>query len=229
MKLKLPLLIFLALAITYAYGHHSDSIIDKRDGKIYRTIILGNQVWMADNLNTETYNDGTLIPQVVDAFRWTELTTGAWSWYNNINSNGDKYGRLYNWYAVMGINSFEALNNVSIRKNICPVGWKIPTDADWTTLVNFLGKNAGGQLKTAEWPSPNTGYSKSIGFNALPGGYRDVEGGFDNIGEDAYWWSSTEYDSGIGWNRSLYYDSGTLSRYAINVKNGYSVRCIKDK
>ena len=155
---------------------------------VYQTITIGTQVWMAENLKATHFRNGDAIPHVTDGATWQSLTTGAYCEYNNDINNVATYGRLYNWYAV---NDY---------RNIAPVGWHVPIDAEWQTLVDYLGgwEVAGGKMKeagTANWVSPNTGATNESGFSALPGGRRHVIGSgyYENMGYSGYFWSSTEY------------------------------------
>jgi len=208
----------------YAYG--ALKLLDY-DGNYYNTIKIGNQIWMAENLKTTKYNDGTAIPNVTDNTAWAALTTPAYCWYNN-NEAAYKatYGALYNWYTV------DVTSNGG--KNVCPTGWHVPTDAEWTTLTTYLGgvDVAGGKLKetgTTHWTTPNTGATNETGFTALPGGYRHLDGTFNNIGDLGYWWSATEYSATLAWNRSLTYNYSNVIRSYLNYKKyGYSVRCVRD-
>lgn len=104
-------------------------------------ITIGTQIWSNTNLDVTTYRDGTPIPQVTDPTAWVNLTTGAWCYYNNDPANGAIYGKLYNWYAVAGIHDAASLNDPSLRKQLAPQGWHIPTDAEWTTLTDFRRSN----------------------------------------------------------------------------------------
>ena len=155
------------------------------DGNLYYAVIIGSQCWMAENLKTTKYRNGDAIPNVTDNTTWSALITGALCNYNNDANNMTTYGRLYNWYAV------------SDSRNIAPVGWHVPTDVELTTLTDYLGglSIAGNKLKepgTTHWASPNTGAVNETGFTALPGGYRVSSGSFSNLGNNGYWWSSTE-------------------------------------
>jgi uncharacterized protein (TIGR02145 family) len=148
-------------------------------------------------------------------------------WYNNDQATytANKFGALYNWYAV---NS--ATNG---NKNVCPTGWHVPTDAEWTTLVNFLGGEsiAGGKMKsmgTQYWNTPNNGASNSSGFSGLPGGYRNNEGPFANVGNVGTWWSSTEFAPADSWNRDVVFSNSGITRNFRGKPGGFSVRCIKD-
>lgn len=198
-----------------------------QDGNEYETITIGTQTWMAENLRTTHYRNGEDIPEVTDNTAWTRLSTGAYCNYNNTRNSDTiaTYGRLYNWYAV------------SDSRNICPKGWHVPTNADWITLITYLGGDsvAGGKMKetrTAHWITPNTGASNESGFTALPGGGRDENGAMGSVGSDGYWWSSTGLSTifvDYVWYWSVHYnDSYVSSRNIDSGKNGYSVRCVKN-
>jgi uncharacterized protein (TIGR02145 family) len=193
-------------------------------------VTIGTQIWQTTNLNVTTYRDGTPIPEVTDPTQWAGLTTGAWCYYNNTEANGTIYGKLYNWYAVAGIHDTD-LNTPN--KTLGPVGYHIPTDAEWTTLTTFLGGEsvAGGKMKsigTTLWTSPNTDATNSSGFSAPPGGYRSGGiGTFSYIGNYGLWWSSSEYITAYAWYRSLNYFNGIASGFNNNNDHGYSVRCLK--
>ena len=191
----------------------------EEDAKIV-SVVIGTQTWMASNLNVTKYRNGDKIPQVKNAATWGGLQSGAWCFYNNDTANGNVYGRLYNWYAV------------NDPRGLAPAGWHIPTDAEWTTLANYLGGEfvAGGQMKetgTTHWQAPNTDATNSSGFTALPGGYRVYRSQFYVIGLYCYLWSSTEYNTGA-YARYLFYNSRFINRSYLNKLNGFSVRCIKD-
>jgi uncharacterized protein (TIGR02145 family) len=192
------------------------------DGNVYRTVKIGTQTWMVENLKVTHYRNGDPIPNVTDNAEWIALTTGAYCWYNNDEAaNKDIYGALYNWYAVE-------------TGNLCPTGWHVPIDAEWTTLINFLSGEAvaGGKLKEmgmTHWNNPNTGATNISGFTALPGGYL-VEGGlfFYDVGQDGYWWSSTEYNTALAMDRHMFYNDSNVVSYHDNKEYGFSVRCVKD-
>jgi len=194
------------------YGTISDI-----EGNVYKTITIGTQTWMAENLKTTHYRDGSSIGN-----SWQESSTsGAWCDYSNIAANGIKYGHLYSGYAVSDV------------RNIAPVGWHVPTDAEWTTLTNYLGgwMLAGNQLKEAgilNWSSPNNGAINSTGFTALPGGVRTFNYGFNSIGNYGYWWSSTQYDTTLAWYRGMGYNYDAVGGGNYSKSNGLSVRCVKD-
>jgi uncharacterized protein (TIGR02145 family) len=213
-------------------------------------VTIGNQIWQSTNLDVTTYRDGTPIPQVTDPSAWANLTTGAWCYYNNDSANGAIYGKIYNWYAVAGIHDEAALTNLSLRKQLAPEGWHIPTDTEWTTLVQYLDPSAsgtsigsqsfiaGGKLKetgTVHWTNPNTGSTNETGFTALPGGVRSYSGSpgnytsnFNLLNEHGEWWSITENTTATAWTRAMVYNSPVIQRWSTNKKLGFSVRCIKN-
>ncbi|WP_264519631.1 FISUMP domain-containing protein [Flavobacterium sp. N1994] len=201
---------------------------------ILPSINIGTQTWQSTNLDVTTYSDGTPIPQVTDDIEWSNLTTGAWCYYENNTANGAIYGKLYNWYAVVGIYDAASSTNPALRKNLAPSGWHIPTDSEWTTLTNYLGglNVAGGKMKEigmAHWQSPNNNATNSSGFTGLPGGYRYAYGPFYSIGEKGYWWSATEYTSAVSWLYDLYYFNGISHRNYIDKPIGNSVRCVRNQ
>jgi uncharacterized protein (TIGR02145 family) len=191
------------------------------EGNIYKTVRIGDQVWMSENLKTSTFSDGTEIPDVTDAIAWNELTTQGLCWYNNEEvSNRDTYGALYNYYSV-------------ISGKLCPEGWHIPSRDDWQQLRNVLGDTltGGGKLKevgTLHWKTPNTGADNSTGFSALPSGIRYFDGTFNSVSYFTSFWSSTEYNDNKGWYLSLYFSDAIAGMNKSSKKNGFSVRCIMD-
>jgi uncharacterized protein (TIGR02145 family) len=187
------------------------------DGNVYKTATIGTQVWMAENLKTTKYNDNTAIPNVSDPVAWGALTTGAYCWYNNDTGNKNTFGALYNFY----------VNN---NGKLCPTGWHVPTYAEWTTMVNFLGgvDLAAGKLKTTSGWDNNGNGSNSSEFSAPPGGSRLSDNSYAGIGYSAYFWPS--YDSGLQ-STSAY--TLSVSNYLVLSSNfskkiGMSVRCLKD-
>ncbi len=192
------------------------------DGNVYQTIIIGDQEWMAENLKVTHYRNGDPIPKGYSDSEWTILSTGAYSVYNDNSSNSETYGNLYNWYAVHD------------NRNIAPVGWHVPTDEEWTALIDYLGGSsiAGGKLKKAgmeHWSDPNEGATNESNFSALPGGYRHYSNGeYYAISDVNYFWSSTEYSNNNAWERILYFLSSDIGRLAGSKNLGYSVRCVRD-
>ena len=216
------------------------------DGNAYNTVLIGAQCWTKENLRVRRYNNGTAIPFDAtggaggSSSTWQNLEIGAHTIYAHDSvatpSNLTKYGYLYNWYAAKGITKIGTiLANDTL--NICPSGWHVPTDAEWTTLTDELGGEsvAGGKMKSVRtfyWNSPNTGATNESGFSALPGGYRNSGGGFENIRSNAFFWSATEGVSSIAWNRDLFYDQFYVKRnyfyFGVNKAVGASIRCLKD-
>jgi uncharacterized protein (TIGR02145 family) len=210
-----------------------DSISFKRPAPAIANVTICSQVWATKNLDVTTYSDGTVIPQVTDPTAWANLTTGAWCYYNNDAANNATYGKLYNWYAAVGIYDAASLADPILRKKLAPTGWHVPTDAEWSNLTTCLGgvALAGGKMKetgTTHWYSPNTGATNSSGFTGLPGGYRGYNGAFYFIGDYGSWWSSSESATANAWGRSLSYNNGTVSRAFSNKTSGFSVRCLRD-
>jgi uncharacterized protein (TIGR02145 family) len=196
-------------------------------GHSYRTVKIGDQWWMAENLSTTRFNNGDFVPHATDDAEWTALTTPAYSWYNNDSvAYGSVYGALYNWYVT------DAGSNGS--RNICPTGWHVPTAAEWSTLTSSLGglDIAGGKMKergTSHWAAPNTGATNSSGFSGLPGGFRGhTQGAFDNLGLFGHWWSSTEGDAALAWGEGLFTSEAQANHSTSMKKNGFSLRCVKD-
>jgi len=188
-----------------------------QDGKIYKTVRIGNQTWMAENLDVSTYRNGDTIPQVQDAKIWSDLKTGAWCFYVGKAEMGLGYGKLYNWYAV------------SDPRGLAPAGWHIPNDAEWNTLANVLGGKIGSssKIKSSQGWAKNGNGTNETGFAALPGGTRSVNL-FSFAGNYGYWWTSSEYDSYSAWNRFLSYNNDDIGRSTGWKQFGNSVRCIKD-
>jgi uncharacterized protein (TIGR02145 family) len=221
------------------------STVSDIDGNIYNTVLIGSQCWMASNLRVSNYNDGASITlnntytSGTVSTVWQGLRTGAYTIYDNQASTGTNamnYGFLYNWYAVKGIFKTEVIASTDTLR-ICPTGWHVPTDAEWTTLVTYLNTVAptgsvGGKMKTigtAYWNSPNTGATNESGFSALPGGYRNNYGTFSSISYIAYFWSATTYSGFIAYFRILSYNNGNVNRSNGSYKMfGKSVRCLRD-
>jgi uncharacterized protein (TIGR02145 family) len=193
-------------------------------------VTIGTQIWTTKNLDVTTYRDGTPIPQVTDPAQWAALTTGAWCYYNNDSGNGTTYGKLYNWYAVVGINDNDSNTP---NKILAPTGWHVSTNEEWTTLTTFLGGEtvAGGKMKatgTTLWQSPNECATNESGFTALPGGYRTSFGVFSYIGNGDGYWNSSEYDSISAWDHGQDYNGCYSGTYYNPKEAGFSVRCTRD-
>ena len=198
------------------YGSVADN-----EGNFYQTIQIDTRVWMAENLRTTKLNDGTPVAYVSGNSAWAALTTAAYCWPDGDPRYRDVYGALYNWYAVN-------------TGKLCPAGWHMPTDADWSALEAQMGgaSVAAGKLKetgTAHWIDPNTGADNNSGFTALPAGGRDVGiGGFYDPGYQGLWWTSTQNTDAEAWNRLINHNNVRVFRNSINKKNGFAVRCVKD-
>ena len=203
--------------------------ITDQEGNVYKTITIGSQEWMAENLKTSIYLNGDAIPVVTDNGQWSDLVSGARCYYNNDNQNDCPYGMLYNWYAVSDV------------RNVCPTGWHVPTDEDWSLIINYLdpnalggnnSNNAGDKMKNVGfqyWLLLNQNASNSSGFSGLPYGYRSGDNGSSlYLGNYGYWWSSSEINLSASWYRLLYFNSGSCTRDYTNKKDGYSVRCLKN-
>jgi uncharacterized protein (TIGR02145 family) len=191
------------------------------DGNVYQTIGIGSQIWVAENLKTTKFNDGTSIPLVTDNTAWSLLFSPAYCWYNNDElSNKNTYGALYNWYTVG-------------TGKLCPSGWHIPGDTEWTVIEIFLGgpEVAGGKMKipgTKYWKSPNAGATNSSGFTSLPGGLRGSDGSFDYIRESNLFWTSSGNYSTYAWYRAQDYLAIEITRGSNTVLWGGYIRCIRD-
>jgi len=205
----------------------SDGVTDI-DGNHYDGVQIGTQCWMKQNLRVTKYANGTSI--TLDG---STSSSTPYRYYPNGNaSNVSTYGYLYNWPAAMN-GATTSSSNPSGIQGVCPAGWHLPSDAEWTELTNYLGGEsvAGGKLKetgTTHWASPNTGATNETGFTALPGGFRYNSGAFDLIGNNGYWWSATEGSATSAWYRDVYYNDSNVARYYGNKEVGFSVRCLRD-
>lgn len=207
------------------------------DDNTYNTVLIGSQCWMAENLKTTTYQNEVPIPIVTNYYDWSNLTTGAYAWYDNNISWKDPYGALYNWFTTIDTNG------------LCPTGWHVPTNDEWTVLTDFIGGTSnpfgdelkscrmvnsplGGGCNTSQhprWDEHNTYYgTDDYGFSGLPGGYRYFDGFFHNIGGDGLWWSSTASSSTNAWDRDLDYDTGFVGMGSYPKRAGFSIRCVQD-
>jgi uncharacterized protein (TIGR02145 family) len=205
-----------------------DYTVTDADENVYNTVLVGSQCWMAENLKTTHYGNGEPIDYPgTDNMAWWNNTTGAYAWYNNDIAWKDLYGALYNFHAVQNINS------------LCPAGFYVPTDNDWTVLTDYLGGEsiAGGKLKSTRtdpdphprWNTPNTGATNESNWTGYAGGYRDYMGYFSEMGTRGSFWSSTEAGFDAAYSRSLYYNAQNMSRNSdIFPGYGLSIRCVKD-
>ena len=184
-------------------------------------VTIGTQVWMTKNLDVSTFRNGDPIPEAKTNEEWKKAGENgqpAWCYYDNEPANGEKYGKLYNWYAV------------NDPRGLAPKGWHVPSDKEWTTLTDYLGGEeiAGTKMKsTSGWKQDGNGTNES-GFSGLPGGYRYSYGIFNYIGFNGFWWSSTESLTYFAWARYLNYNNGYVFRSFYSKDGGFSVRCLRD-
>lgn len=190
------------------------------DGNVYNTVTIGTQTWMKENLKVTHYRDGSSLPNITDADQWESLSTGAYCNYSNDENNVATYGRIYNWYAV------------NDSRKIAPAGWHVPTEAEWNTLINFLGGDsvAGGKLKetgTTHWLYINIGATNETGFTALPGGERSYDGAYSKLGEAGTWWTSS-FSGAYAWQWIIGSYGADIGEQGSSMNYGFSVRCVKD-
>jgi uncharacterized protein (TIGR02145 family) len=249
LALRLKIIVARLIILTFSYFLSTNTfsqfnpnltygVVNDVEGNRYKTIKIGTQLWMAENLRATKYNDGSDIPLAFDQGNWEEnWNLGNSSkqpmmcWYNDDSlTYKNKYGALYNWYAINP--------STNGKKNVCPIGWHVPSDTEWATLITFLGGKsiAGGKMKstgTQFWRSPNNGATNSSGFTALPAGKRGPKGHFSYQGGSSYFWTSTASNTNDAWYLYLYYQYINIERFPnftdLAVKYyGFSVRCIKN-
>ena len=215
---KISILLILCLGVL---GVKAQTVTDI-DGNVYKTVTIGTQTWMAENLKTTRYNNGTAIPLVTDNILWSNLTTPGYCWYRHDSAAyAQTYGALYNWFTVN-------------TGNLCPTGWHVPSDAEWTTLSNYLGGEgvAGSKLKepgTTHWITLNTDATNETGFTGLPGGFHNYNGAFNEEKYTGYWWSTTDAGgNNIAYGRKMFYNNRSLKKDYFTKTVGCSVRCIKN-
>jgi len=189
--------------------------VDDIDGNTYKTVKIGNQWWMAENLRVTKYRSSVEIPNVTNSEDWRNRNTPAFCYYDNDVWLSEDYGALYNWFAV-------------IRSDLPPKGWRIPTYEDWKILVEYLGNNGGDKLKSDwGWIDEGNG-TDDYEFSALPAGYRDSDGIFKDMGFYADFWSASEKVLNNAWDGSLYFDQAEINQKDYDVRGGFSVRCIRE-
>jgi uncharacterized protein (TIGR02145 family) len=223
-----------AYGSTMVFGTLGSTFTDSRDGNVYKILTIGDQLWMVENLR--------YLPDVVLSGTGSQTHPYYYVYgYNNTivaqakaTANYTTYGVLYNWRAAMAGSASSSTNPSGIQ-GVCPAGWHLPGDLEWTQLTDFLGgaSIAGGKLKETgiiHWNSPNTGATNETGFTALPGGNRSINGLFNYIGVAGYFWSATDYDSDNAWRRDIGNNSISIARtYGyFSKESAFSVRCIKD-
>lgn len=185
---------------------------------------IGNQIWATENLNVDKFRNDDIIPQAKTNGEWKNACKNkqaAWCYYENDTANGTLYGKLYNWYAV------------NDPRGIAPVGYHVPTDAEWTKLTTKLGGEvvAGGKMKSTGqygFNYPILTFTNESGFSGLPGGGRNPNGKFEKSEEHGYWWTATESAKGDAWSRWLFCNKNEVYRSNGSKSEGLSVRCIKD-
>lgn len=194
------------------------------EGNIYKTVMIGKQIWMAENLKTTKYSNGDYIGTTrTDTMNYMGENNPKYQWvYAGNDSNLATYGRLYTWYVVTD------------SRNVCPSGWHVPSEMEFATLIKFLGADslAHGKLKetgTKHWNKPNIGATNASGFTGIPGGNHHPKGSFLYMGVCGHWWSMTEYDKNFAWRLRLRYDQDieNFLDYAPKMM-GWSIRCVKD-
>ena len=219
-------IIFSLTTLFVLFGNDGVNVASANDSKIenlteFPSLEIGNQIWMTENLNVDKFRNGDPIPEAKTNEEWERAGKNkqpAWCGFDYDTNNVSKYGKLYNWYAV------------NDSRGLAPVGWHIPTDIEWTNLVDFLGgeTEARDKLKnSSDWQENGNGNNTS-GFSGLPAGTRDETGYMEPTGYYCYWWSSSEAESGEAWYRSLYYNNGAALRGKRSKTYGYSVRCLRD-
>jgi len=233
--LKIPLLVLSILLMILATGckkNNDDTTVTDKDGNVYNILTIGGKSWMAENLRTTKFRDGSAIALVPDVSEWSGQTSAAYCWPENDNSNKSTYGGLYNGYAVKD------------SRGLCPTGWHVSTEAEWIALEIELGlpqaetnttgmraesENVGGKLKaTSRWNSPNTGANNSSGFSAVGTGYRRPAGEFPHFMEWTGYFTSTTSSAGKLWMRYIGYNTGGSEREEREIEYGYCIRCVKD-
>ena len=227
--------IFLFSCINDSTGPDDNSTVTDIDGNIYQTVQIGDQLWMAENLKVIHYRNGDVLPHLTNNDDWANTSSGAYCIYDNIPSNADIYGNLYNWYALAD------------SRNIAPEGWHVPTDAEIMELEMALGmseseanniglrgtnegsKLAGGADLWTNGALENDAEFGTSGFSALPGGYRHSSYGYyHELSYSGCFWSSTESYSFYVWIRFLNYNNSGVGRGSSGKLNGFSVRCVRD-
>ena len=199
------------------------------DGNSYATVEIGAQCWMKENLRTEHYNDGSDILTGLDNSSWSTTTTGAFAVYDDDSTYKEPYGLFYKWYTVEDV------------RGICPTGWHVPSDDEWTDMLTVLdpstcgscigstySPSSGIQIKSSATDSPAWDGSNSSGFSAPATGVRTIFGSYVNLGFDTYFWTSTEFSSSAAYFRKLVTSNDATQRFSDNKRSGMSVRCLKD-
>ncbi|BBE16177.1 SclB protein [Aquipluma nitroreducens] len=216
--MQIKIKIFIATFACFTIFFYGFRCIDKNNDE---TIKIANSEWMAENLNVNTFRNGDPIPEAKTDEEWIKAGqegVPAFCYYENKAENGDKYGKLYNWYAVTD------------PRGLAPEGWHVSSDAEWRETTDFLGGEdaAGTKMKSnSGWLDDGNGTNES-NFSGLPSGCRDLNGKFSRIGKIGFWWTSTQYDSTLAWYRCIDKVPWYVYRTNYYKRNGLSVRCIRD-
>ncbi|HPF94537.1 MAG TPA: fibrobacter succinogenes major paralogous domain-containing protein, partial [Tenuifilaceae bacterium] len=206
---------------------------DLRDGNVYQMVTIGNQIWMAENLAYLPSVTGPSLGYNGTPYYYVYGYDGTDVNDAKATSNYDTYGVLYNWTAAMA-SSVSSEANPSGVQGVCPTGWHLPSDAEWTELTDYLGgiSGAGGKLKetgTTHWNSPNEGATNETGFTALPAGFRNHQHeAFHSLWSSGFWWTASEFDEEFAWYRLIRNSTSEITRGMNTKETGYSVRCVKD-
>lgn len=217
-KTTLLLGMVLLLSVSCKKNKEAKNILEDIDGNRYSTVTIGNQVWMAENLNVTHYRNGDAILKYTNANGWSMQSKGAYCEYNNEMDKATTYGRLYNWHVI------------SDSRNICPEGWHIPTQEEWDEMINFLGgeNNCVNSLKDPSfWPNSNSS-SNNSGFSARPGGMRCSGGQFMNLNSEGAWWTISEICINNGKCIKMNGSENKVYRTGLGKKAGLSIRLVKD-
>jgi len=222
-KLQFTFLSFLLHSFLFCQTPIAGNGIMDIDGNNYNSVIYPNgQEWMTENLKTGRFSNGDEITYSEQSLDWQTLNAAAYSYYNHDESSKNIFGNLYNWFTTID------------ERNVCPSGWHVPTDNEWTALTDVYGGNgvAGGKMKVEDtllWQAPNLGATNESLFSALPAGCRYDGGNFSNIEKYSYWWTSTQLDNQFCWYRSAFYNSDNLVKNYTTKTTGFSIRCVKNQ
>jgi uncharacterized protein (TIGR02145 family) len=208
------------------------SIVKDIDGNVYHTVVIGKQVWLQENLRTKKYRNGKSIAKNITKAQWSTDKSGACAVYDNDSIKENAFGLLYNWYAIAN------------PAGLCPVGWHVPKDSEWNTMVKYLddyadttelkrvqSEIAGGELKEigyAHWTTPNTGATGTSNFLGYAGGNKSTDGKCNDVGAYGYWWTATSSSTAEAYGRLLSYFNGNIDRFKTSKNLGFSVRCVKN-
>lgn len=211
------------IAIVFLFCHckntRTNNTATDIDGNVYRTVTIGNQIWMAENLRVTRFRNGDTIPHIADAVAWSRAPAAAYCYYNNDTGKLNSYGLLYNWHVI------------NDSRNIAPEGWHLPDEQELATLIAYAGGDtiAAGKLKdTTHWLLPNAGATNEYHFSALPAGYRLHTGSFHTLGSNGYWWLRTGSYEMYAWSPRMFMGFADVRRDHRFQNYAMAVRCIKD-